>query len=127
MASQEAQRTTRPMTEVEFKLPGVAIIALSGEHDLASQQLLAEALAAASVRSNVLIDLCQCTFIDSSVIHALLVASEKLSQRDGRLELVIPPEAEALQRVAQLTSLAATLTIHETRSEGIRSLSAAEI
>ena len=109
------------MVEVELKLPGVAIIALSGEHDLASKQLLSEALAAASVRSNVLVDFCECTFIDSSVVHALLVAGEKLGQRDGRLELVIPPEAEALQRVAQLASLAATLPIHETRGAGIAS------
>jgi anti-anti-sigma factor len=109
------------MVEVDFKLPGVAIVALSGEHDLASRQFLSEALAAACVRSNVLVDFCECTFIDSSVVHALLVAGEKLGQGDGRLELVIPPEAESLQRVAQFTSLAATLPIHETRGAGIAS------
>ena len=119
MASQEAQRSAPPVVEVEFVPPGVAIVTLRGEHDLSSRQLLTEALAAASARSNVLVNLCECTFIDSAIVHALLLAGTRLHACGGRIELVIPPDAWAVQRVAELTPLAATLPIHETRSAGI--------
>lgn len=122
MASQEAQRTAPSTVEVEFESPGVAIVTLRGEHDLSSCPRLTEALAEASTRPNVLVNLSECTFIDSSIVHALLSASARLRARDGRLELVIPAEPGVVQRVAELTPLAATLLIHETCGAGIAGL-----
>jgi anti-anti-sigma factor len=119
MALQEAQQTAPPTVAVEFEPPGVAIVTLRGEHDLSSRPLLVDALSEASARPNVLVDLGGCAFIDSCIAHALLVADTGLRERDGRLVLVIPPEAWAVQRVAELTPLAVTMPIHETRSAGI--------
>jgi anti-anti-sigma factor len=124
MVSQEAQQTAPPTVAVEFEPPGVAIVTLRGEHDLSSRPLVVEALAEASVRPNVLVNLCECTFIDSCIAHALLVADTRQREHDGRLALVIPPEAWAVQRVAQFTPLAVTMPIHETRSAGIASFQA---
>jgi anti-sigma B factor antagonist len=125
MAPHEAP-TTAPQqgVAVDFAQPGVAIVALFGEHDLSGKPRLNDALAAASVRLNVLVDLSACTFIDSSVIGALFAARSRLAERGGRLELVIPPEATAVRRVADLTMLGSLLTIHEDCTTGCAGFSA---
>lgn len=121
MAPQHVQPAA-PAVEVEFPQPGIAIVTLRGEHDLSSKQRLNEALAKASARPNVLVDLSECTFMDSSVIAAFFLAREKLAQRAGRLELVIPPEATVIRRVAEVTLLAAIVPIHETESAAVAGL-----
>jgi anti-sigma B factor antagonist len=122
MAAQDAQSTTPPVVEVEFARPGIALVKLRGEHDIASKQRLGEALACASARPNVLVDLSECTFMDSSVIAAFFHARKKLAERGGRLELVIPPQANTIQRVAKITRLGASLPIHETQGAAVAGL-----
>jgi hypothetical protein len=60
--------------------------------------------------------------MDSSVIAALFVASKSIEERDGRLELVIPPDAHILQRVANIAGLARSVPIHETRNAALASI-----
>ena len=123
MAPQEAPATTPQQgVAVEFAQPGIAVVTLSGEHDLAGKPRLTDALATANARLNVLVDLSPCTFIDSSVIGALFSARSQLAARGGRLELVIPQEATAVRRVAELTMLSSLLTIHEAHDAGCASL-----
>jgi anti-anti-sigma factor len=122
MALQDAQRTTPPDLEVDFSQPAIALVKLRDEHDVSGKRRLTEALATASARLNVVVDLSECTFMDSSVIVAFFLARHKLAQRGGRLELVIPREASAIQRVAKVTFLASILPIHETRSAAIAGL-----
>jgi anti-sigma B factor antagonist len=119
MAPHTALLAAVPAVEVGFRPPGIAWVTLHGEHDLSSQECLSEALAAASAKRDVLIDLSDCTFMDSSVVAALFRASQKLSERGGRLELVIPESATTMKRVADLTQLAAILPVHETRHAAI--------
>ncbi len=126
MAPDTSERTPPPergTVEVEFHpQPGVAVVAVRGEHDLRTKAALAEALERASAQRNVLVDLSECSFMDSSVIGALLVASKRLEERDGRLEVVIAPEAHTVHRAAELTGLAAFLPIHATRSAALASI-----
>jgi anti-anti-sigma factor len=122
MAPQRAQSAPPPALEVDFSEPGIALVRLRGEHDLSGKQRLAETLQSASARRNVVVDLSECTFMDSSVIAAFFLARTKLAQRSGRLELVIPQEATTIQRVAKVTVLAAILPIHETLSAAIAGL-----
>jgi anti-anti-sigma factor len=126
MAHQNSHQPTAPAVEVDFRQPGIALVKLRGEHDLSKEQVLTEALADASDQLNVLVDLSECTFIDSSVIAVLFVACEKLNERGGRIELVIPPEASTVHRVATLTGLPALLRVHETQAAGIASFQPAE-
>ena len=119
MAPDIAQLAAVPAAEVEFQPPGVAFVALHGEHDLSSTQCLTDALAAASAKRDVLVDFSDCTFMDSSVIGALFRAGQKLNERGGRLELVIPESATTIRRVADVTLLAAILPIHESRDAAI--------
>jgi anti-anti-sigma regulatory factor len=67
---------------------------------------VSEALSHASQQSNVLVDLSECTFADSSQINSLLIANMQLQQRGGRVEVVIPPDASAVQRITAITGLA---------------------
>jgi len=119
MARHSAQLAARAAVELEFRPPGIAFVALHGEHDLSSKQCLADALAAASAKRDVLVDLSDCTFMDSSVIAALFRARQTLNERGGRLELVIPQSATTIKRVADVTLLAAILPIHESRSAAL--------
>lgn len=108
--------------EVQILSPTASVVTLRGEHDLSSRPDIALALAAASEHRNVLVDLSESTFIDSSIISALLLASKRLQERDGALELVIPPAARAMHRVMQVTGVQVVLPSHETREAGIASL-----
>jgi anti-anti-sigma regulatory factor len=69
----------------------------------------------------VLVDLSDCTCIDSSVLGVLVPAGEDIKQCGGRLELVIPPEATTAQSVATITRLAQFLPIHATHGAGLAS------
>jgi anti-anti-sigma factor len=100
------------------------IVTLRGEHDLNTRPELGEALARAGEESSVLVDLSECEFIDSTVIGALVVAFQTVTERGRRFELAIPADAKAVQRVARVAGLATFLTIHGTREAGLASISA---
>jgi anti-anti-sigma factor len=111
--------------EVEVHSATAAIVTLRGEHDLDSRPDIAKALETASGRTHVLVDLSECTFIDSSVISALLRASNSLTIRGGLLELVIPSGAHrAVRNVFEIMGLQRLLPIHETRAAAIEYLDA---
>ena len=78
---------------------------------------LADELARASEHPYLLVDLGECAFIDSTVIGLLVMTCQRMWERDGRLELVIPREATVLRRVLKIAGLTTFLTIHETRDE----------
>jgi anti-anti-sigma factor len=131
MEPDEAQRTTAPAGDrvpgtvtLERPAAAVAIITLVGEHDLSTRADIRETLARVGDEANVLVDLSDCSFIDSTVIGALVVAFQTLAERGLRLELAIPPEAAAVHRVAKVAGLTTFLAIHETRSAGVASISA---
>jgi anti-sigma B factor antagonist len=107
------------MIEVQVYSGRASIVTLRGEHDLCSKPEVMRALVAACFRPNVVVDLSQCTFIDSSVISAVLAATKRLHQRDGQLELVIA--SEAIRRVVRLMGIERVLCVHETRSGDMRS------
>jgi anti-anti-sigma factor len=109
---------------VERHAPGVVLVTLRGEHDLNTRLELGEALARAGEESSVLVDLSECDFIDSTVIGALVVGFQTVSERGRRFELTIPADAKAVQRVVQVAGLATFLTIHETLEAGLASISA---
>jgi anti-anti-sigma factor len=109
---------------LELHAPTVAIVTLRGEHDLSTRAEISAALARVDGGANVLVDLAECSFIDSSVIGALVAAFQRFAEQGRRLELAIPPEAAAIQRVAKVAGLTTFLTIHDTRSAGLASVSA---
>jgi anti-anti-sigma factor len=101
-------------------MPGIAYVQVRGR-DFSGTEALAKALASASDQLNVLVDLSECTFMDTSVIGVLIPAGHDIKQRGGRLELIIPPAATTAHRVADITRLADVLPIHETHGAGFAS------
>ena len=108
--------------EVELHSDTAAIVTLHGEHDMESGTEVAVGLASAGERQNVLVDLSDSTFIDSSVIGALLRAAKQARGRDGVLAIVIPPDVRAVRRALEVSGVEALLTLHATRAEGLSAL-----
>jgi anti-anti-sigma factor len=113
------QRPQSPRAvEVKFHSPALAIVALRGEHDLHSWREVTLALAAAGARPGVIVDLSQCSFLDSSMLTTLLVAAKHMRARGGALEVVIPPGAH-VRRIFELMNIQAIMAIHDTLDAGI--------
>ena len=95
-ADENAPKPQRPepgAVELGAGAGGSAIVGLSGECDLTTRDALADALRRASDQPGtvVLVDLSECSFIDSTVIGAIALSHKALAEQGRRLELVIPP------------------------------------
>jgi anti-anti-sigma factor len=109
--------------EIEVHSSTASVVTLRGEHDLNSVARIDATLTAASVRGKVLVDLSNCAFIDSTVISALLRASNRLHARGGLLSLVIPSgEHQAIRSIFELMSIERLLPTHATREAAIAHL-----
>ena len=98
---------------------GVVSVTASGELDLYSSPKLERALAAAMEDDarEVLVDLGECEFIDSTVLGALLDAHRRLSATDTRLAVVAPDRQ--IRRVFELTGLDRLFPIHDSRAAAL--------
>ena len=71
-----------------------------------------------------LVDLSDCTFIDSTIIKLLLRTMRSLEATGARFELVIDPTPSGhVARVAALMGISEVIPTHDTRTAGIHSLS----
>jgi anti-anti-sigma factor len=105
---------------------GVAVVTLRGEHDLSTQPVLARALALAAAHSNVVVDLSECAFIDSTVIKELIRTSTTVRAGGDHLMLVIPPEQAQVARIAKIVRLAEIFGVHESRDAAFAGLEQAK-
>jgi anti-anti-sigma factor len=103
----------------QLERQGVAVVKVSGDHDLSSRWRLTDALALAGLACDVVVDLSECTFMDTTVVTTLQLAHRSQGARGHRLELFIPPEATAVTRFIGLTGLAELLPIHAARSSAL--------
>jgi anti-anti-sigma factor len=113
-----------PLGTVEVAHPqhGLAVVSMRGEHDLSTAPELTRALAEAAAHSNVVVDLSECTFIDSTVLNALAKTARAVHAQGERLVLVIPSETSQVARIAQMTHLAEILSIHSTHRAALASI-----
>jgi anti-sigma B factor antagonist len=107
--------------EVGHAAPGLAVVSLHGEHDLSSEPTLSGALDAAAAHSHLIVDLADCTFIDSTVIAALLRSAHLVAKKGERLVLVIPSQQRQVARIAEMTRLADQIAIHSSRASALSS------
>jgi anti-anti-sigma factor len=63
----------------------IAVVRLSGDHDLSSAALVREALREVADHRLVVLDLSGCTFVDSTVLGVLVAASRRTADAGGRL------------------------------------------
>jgi anti-anti-sigma factor len=103
-----------PAVEVELRparAPGyAALVALVGEHDVATADEFGDALAA--LDGDILVDLSDCSFIDSTVIGVLLARASKLRRDGRRVELVVPPANVTIARVLAIVRVDTVLVVH---------------
>lgn len=96
--------------------PGVTRVSLSGELDMLSASCLGDALAAARGSVAVILDLSQLTFMDSSGLHAILTARNRLSEAGCRL--VILRGSHQVQRVFEVSGVDGVLEFVSARDGG---------
>ena len=93
--------------------PGfAAVVALCGEHDLATDRELRHALEA--LYGNVLVDLTACEFIDSTILGALLDSARARTREGQRLELLVPAENTTITRILKIAGVNTLLPIRTT-------------
>jgi anti-anti-sigma factor len=91
----------------------VAVVALIGEHDMGRYEPLKAALARAAIRApNVVVDLTQCAFIDSTTLTLLLHADDVMTRDSRGFAVVIPAHEGSVSRLAELVRLAEMLSTH---------------
>ena len=111
----------RGTVEVAHELPHLAVVTLAGEHDISTSESLEQALERAAANSNVLVDLSDCTFVDSTVITVLIRTSEAVKAGGEQLVLVIPPAQRAIARIAEMTGLGHLMPLYESRDAALAS------
>lgn len=112
--------------EIEIQSPTIFTVTLTGEHDVLSREALSLALTVGRVYRYVLVDLSACTFLDSTMINALLAAAKGHAEQDGALELVVPSDANPVRRTLEIANVQMTLPFHATRRAGLDDLTRRE-
>jgi anti-anti-sigma factor len=110
---------------IEIVSATAAVVTLGGDHDVASLEAIEDAFRVAGAGRDLLVDLSDCTFIDSTIIKLLLRTLRVLEASGARFELVIDPTPSGhVSRVAALMGISEVIPTHDTRRGGIHSLSA---
>jgi anti-sigma B factor antagonist len=97
------------------------LVSVEGELDLYSApRLQAELDALAPDASDVVLDLSQVTFIDSTALGAILAAGRRLREADGRLALVAA--TDATRKLLALVGVDRVLPIYESSERALEHL-----
>lgn len=99
---------------------GVAVVSISGEHDLNTapelrrqlDELIGEAVP-------VVVDLTPASFVDSSILGAILDARRRAAEKELRLAVQHGDGANAVARVLEVTGLRSELPVHSSRDEAV--------
>lgn len=98
------------------QLPGVSVVALCGEHDLSTVPALqAELEPVLATSPNVVVDLSEATFIDSSIVGALF----RTATPAGRVIAIAAAPGTLPRRLIDMVALAATVPAFDSRDAAI--------
>jgi anti-sigma B factor antagonist len=131
--SQRISRTRASRRSEEFRpleftredlADGVLLFAVEGELEAASADRLGDAVFAAldGQDTNVVLDLAECSFIDSTGLAVLLRIARRVPGRDGTPGLAIVQGQRQVRRIFEITKLDGRLRLFPTRAEAIASL-----
>jgi len=92
---------------------GVKVLALEGEHDIYTAPKLRDKLSGlVDAGPSLIVDLSETTFVDSSILGALLNARQQAIEAGTGFAVCVAPAAEpAVRRVFELTGLTDTLPV----------------
>jgi len=105
----------------------VVMVAVHGEHDIASAPALRAAIDEAFGRSqHVVVDLTPATFIDSTVLGVLLSARERAQEEEVGYAVVLDAAAGdvAVRRILEVTGLDVLLPVHTERDVAVAAAAA---
>ena len=102
----------------------VAVLELEGEHDLNTASQLRQQLDELLEQGHsIVVDLSTATFVDSSVLAALLRARQRAEEEGQRFAVAVPEAAgEGVRRVIEVTGLATVMPVRGTREEALRAV-----
>jgi anti-anti-sigma factor len=86
-----------------------ALVRLCGDHDLSTSGDLRNSLG--SLEGDVLVDLTECTFIDSTAIGVLVLESQARVRRGQRLELLVPEGNAVIARAIEVSGVRGALGV----------------
>jgi anti-anti-sigma factor len=110
-----------------WRLDGVRIVALHGEHDLSNvASLRGELDAAIAASSAIVIDLTDAEFVDSTILQALLESHQAAHDHDLRFA-VVTPAAGFTRRVFDLVGLGAVVAMYPTRAAAVAAVTHSHI
>jgi anti-sigma B factor antagonist len=100
---------------------GVAVVDVLGEHDLTTASELSQRLDSLLGEGlGIVVDLSRATFIDSSVLAALLAASRDAGARGSGFAVTVPAdEADGVRRVIEVTGLDQVMTMARDRAGAV--------
>jgi anti-anti-sigma factor len=112
-----AKRDPQPAVELRELSDHTAVLTLVGEHDLLTRPRVDEQFERARTASLVIVDLARCTFLDSTVIAALLGA--RRARGAGRIEIVMPRPGGVAARALHLTGVPEFFPTHATLEDAL--------
>ena len=116
----DTTRPDEPNYSVEHDpVEGALLVTASGELDLAAAPRLATVLSIATqgAEPNVVLDLADVDFIDSTALGAIMHASTE-AEAVGKQMLVVALEGP-VRRLLEITGTAQRFTLHETREQAL--------
>ncbi|MDX6619197.1 MAG: anti-sigma factor antagonist [Gaiellales bacterium] len=108
--------------QVRFLSPEIAVLALTGEHDLSTLGQVKPALAAARPAQHIVVDFSACTFADSVVITTILRAWRDQQDAGGEISIVAPLEPNHVRRAMELMGIDRFLPLHTSREAAVAAL-----
>jgi anti-sigma B factor antagonist len=106
---------------------GIQAIVVSGELDMHTAPQLERELDAALVEPTaaVMLDLCDCEFIDSTGIALIVRSWQQLDREaggEGRGRLVLCSHNHQVRRLLQITGVESSISMHEQREDALAEL-----
>jgi anti-sigma B factor antagonist len=99
---------------------GATIVRVSGEVDLATVSELQQALAAGGRTQPLVVDLTECTFLDSSGVRVLLAAASEAETAAEPFALVAGERG--VRRALDIAALPDRVPVHATLAEALETL-----
>nr|WP_055502696.1 STAS domain-containing protein [Nonomuraea pusilla] len=114
-----------PLLDLSFEqLPGVTVIAITGEMDATNRGQLESYLEerGPDLREQVVFDLAGVPFMDSSGLHVLLACAAACDERGGAARLAAVQSLPA--RLLEITEVVAYVPVHPTVADAVTAASA---
>jgi anti-sigma B factor antagonist len=109
---------------LELTDAGLAVVTISGEHDLSTAPNLRRRLdSLLDERTTTIVDLSPATFIDSSILGVILDGRRRAAEADVGFAVLHSDGSEAVERVLEVTGLRAELPVHARREEAVSAAS----